>query len=189
MGESAVKLELGSDGRSRVGVGARSVEGGRVQRQQRASQKNCKRSRRICRRKEVFDFRPFNTTRFEITRGKDTRAFERVKGTGENAVDTWKQVAPSAEDRRRQQPRRRPARFLEPSRGEFRRAIAGRRPAMRTRRCHLGEIRRRKEGRARLLRHGRRQRVCGARRSARRAEARGGQVRRGGQEARRHSVR
>ena len=47
------------------------------------------------RRKEVFDFRPFNTTRFEITRGKDTRAFERVKGTGENAVDTWKQVAPA----------------------------------------------------------------------------------------------
>jgi hypothetical protein len=47
------------------------------------------------RRKEVFDFRPFNTTRFEITRGKETRAFERVKGTGENAVDTWKQVAPS----------------------------------------------------------------------------------------------
>ena len=48
------------------------------------------------RRKEVFDFRPFNTTRFEITRGRDTRAFERVKGTGENAVDTWKQVAPAA---------------------------------------------------------------------------------------------
>ena len=48
------------------------------------------------RRKEVFDFRPFNTTRFEITRGKDIRAFERVKGTGENAVDTWKQVVPAA---------------------------------------------------------------------------------------------
>ncbi|MEO5742745.1 MAG: DUF4340 domain-containing protein [Vicinamibacterales bacterium] len=48
------------------------------------------------RRKEVFDFRPFNTTRFEITRGKDMRAFERVKGTGENAVDIWKQVAPAA---------------------------------------------------------------------------------------------
>jgi hypothetical protein len=48
------------------------------------------------RRKEVFDFRPFNTTRFEITRGTATRAFERVKGTGDNAVDTWKQVAPAA---------------------------------------------------------------------------------------------
>jgi hypothetical protein len=48
------------------------------------------------RRKEVFEFRPFNTTRFEITRGSDTRAFERIKGTGANAVDTWKQVAPAA---------------------------------------------------------------------------------------------
>ena len=48
------------------------------------------------RRKDVFDFRPFNTTRFEITRGKDVRAFERVKGTGENAVDTWRQVVPAA---------------------------------------------------------------------------------------------
>jgi hypothetical protein len=48
------------------------------------------------RRKEVFDFRPFNTTRFEITRGTNTIAYERVKGTGENAVDTWKQVAPAA---------------------------------------------------------------------------------------------
>lgn len=47
------------------------------------------------RRKEVFEFRPFNTTRFEITRGTDSRVFERVKGTGANAVDTWKQVAPA----------------------------------------------------------------------------------------------
>jgi hypothetical protein len=48
------------------------------------------------RRKEVFDFRPFNTTRFEIARGNVTRAFERVKGTGDNAVDTWKQVTPAS---------------------------------------------------------------------------------------------
>jgi Domain of unknown function (DUF4340) len=47
------------------------------------------------RRKEIFQFRPFNTTRFEIVRGKDTRAFERVKGTGPNPTDTWKQVLPT----------------------------------------------------------------------------------------------
>jgi len=46
------------------------------------------------RRKEIFDFRPFNATRFEITRGKDTKVFERVKGTG-GAADTWKQTAPA----------------------------------------------------------------------------------------------
>jgi hypothetical protein len=47
------------------------------------------------RRKDVFDFRSFNATRFEITRGDATRAFEKVKGTGENAVDSWKQIAPA----------------------------------------------------------------------------------------------
>jgi len=48
------------------------------------------------RRKELFQFRPYNATRFEITRGKETRAFERVKGSGPNAADTWKQTAPAA---------------------------------------------------------------------------------------------
>lgn len=47
------------------------------------------------RRKEVFDFRPYNTTRFEVARDKETRAFERVKGTGD-AADTWKQLSPTA---------------------------------------------------------------------------------------------
>ena len=45
------------------------------------------------RRKEIFEFRPFNATRFQITRGSDTRVFERVKGTDGNP-DTWKQTAP-----------------------------------------------------------------------------------------------
>jgi hypothetical protein len=47
------------------------------------------------RRKEIFEFRPFNTTRFEITRGKETRAFERIKAKEPNGNDTWKQVVPS----------------------------------------------------------------------------------------------
>ena len=47
------------------------------------------------RRKEIFDFRPFNTTRFEITRGTETRAFERVKAKEPNGSDTWKQVVPA----------------------------------------------------------------------------------------------
>jgi hypothetical protein len=47
------------------------------------------------RRKEIFAFRPFNTLRFEITRGKETRAFERVKAKEPNGNDTWKQVSPA----------------------------------------------------------------------------------------------
>ncbi len=48
------------------------------------------------RRKDVFQFRPFNATRLEITRNGQTIVLERTKGPGENAPDTWKRVAPTA---------------------------------------------------------------------------------------------
>ena len=95
MGTSSVTFELGKEadtgsvwGRDPSKAAVFSVNNGLAMELQKTVEN--------FRRKEVFDFRPFNTTRFEITRGKDTRAFERVKGTGENAVDTWKQVAPAA---------------------------------------------------------------------------------------------
>jgi hypothetical protein len=95
MGAESVKFELGKEadlgavwGRDPSKSAVFSVNNGVAMELQKTVEN--------FRRKEVFDFRPFNTTRFEITRGKDTRAFERVKGTGENAVDTWKQVAPAA---------------------------------------------------------------------------------------------
>jgi hypothetical protein len=50
------------------------------------------------RRKDAFEFRAFNATRAEFTRGAATVAFERVKGEGENAVDSWKRVSPSPAD-------------------------------------------------------------------------------------------
>jgi hypothetical protein len=50
------------------------------------------------RRKEAFEFRAFNATRADFTRGDQTVAFERVKGQGENAVDSWKRVSPSPAD-------------------------------------------------------------------------------------------
>jgi hypothetical protein len=48
------------------------------------------------RRKDMFDMRAFNATHIEITRNGKTTAFDKVKGTGENAQDTWKRVSPSA---------------------------------------------------------------------------------------------
>ena len=50
------------------------------------------------RRKEMFDMRAFTATRIEITRGGKTTAFDKVKGTGENAQDTWKRVSPTPAD-------------------------------------------------------------------------------------------
>jgi len=50
------------------------------------------------RRKDLFEFRPYNATRLEITRGGTTSAFEKVKGEGQNAVDKWRRVGPPAKD-------------------------------------------------------------------------------------------
>ena len=50
------------------------------------------------RRKDVFEFRPFNATHIEITRNGQTITLERAKGQGENAPDKWKRVSPSAAD-------------------------------------------------------------------------------------------
>jgi hypothetical protein len=50
------------------------------------------------RRKDIFEFRPFNANRIEMTRNGQTIVLERVKGQGENAPDTWRRVSPSAKD-------------------------------------------------------------------------------------------
>jgi hypothetical protein len=50
------------------------------------------------RRRDVFEFRAFNATRAEFTRAGQTVVFEKVKGEGENAADSWKRVSPNAAD-------------------------------------------------------------------------------------------
>jgi hypothetical protein len=50
------------------------------------------------RRKDVFEFRPFNANRVELTRNGQTLVLERVKGQGENAPDKWRRVSPTAGD-------------------------------------------------------------------------------------------
>lgn len=42
--------------------------------------------------KELFEFRPFSAERLRLTRGADTFEFQKVKGSGENAVDKWQRV-------------------------------------------------------------------------------------------------
>lgn len=93
-GATAVKLELGKEA-DPGSVWARDPSKAAVFSVNNGVAMELKKTVDDLRRKEVFDFRPYNTTRFEITRGTETRAFERVKGTGDNAVDTWKQVAPA----------------------------------------------------------------------------------------------
>jgi hypothetical protein len=44
--------------------------------------------------KDLFEFRSFTGSRFEIVRDGATLVFEKQKGTGENALDKWVQVQP-----------------------------------------------------------------------------------------------
>ena len=49
------------------------------------------------RRKDVFEFRAFNATRVEFTRGSQTIILERVKGQGDKP-DSWRRVSPNPAD-------------------------------------------------------------------------------------------
>jgi hypothetical protein len=50
------------------------------------------------RRKDVFEFRAFNATSIQITRGGDTLAYEKSKGQGKDATEKWRQTRPAAKD-------------------------------------------------------------------------------------------
>ncbi len=48
------------------------------------------------RRKELFEFKAFSATELVLTRGADVVTLKKVKGTGENATDTWTVTAGGA---------------------------------------------------------------------------------------------
>lgn len=50
------------------------------------------------RRKDLFEFRPFNATALDITRDGQTFAFQKVKGTDKDQTEKWRQTAPVARD-------------------------------------------------------------------------------------------
>jgi hypothetical protein len=49
------------------------------------------------RRKDLFEFRPFNATHIELTRNGETVVLDRVKGANDKP-DTWKRVSPNPGD-------------------------------------------------------------------------------------------
>jgi hypothetical protein len=50
------------------------------------------------RRKDVFEFRAYNATAIQVTRGAATLAFEKVRGEGKDAGEKWRQVKPATRD-------------------------------------------------------------------------------------------
>jgi len=50
------------------------------------------------RRKDLFEFRPYNANHIEITRNGQTAVFDRVKSASEGKPDTWHRASPNAGD-------------------------------------------------------------------------------------------
>jgi hypothetical protein len=50
------------------------------------------------RRKDLFEFRPYNANHVEITRNGQTVVFDRVKSSSEGTPDKWRRVSPNAGD-------------------------------------------------------------------------------------------
>lgn len=50
------------------------------------------------RRKDVFEFRSFNASRIELTRGGQAVVFEKIKGQGDNPQDKWRRASPDPKD-------------------------------------------------------------------------------------------
>jgi hypothetical protein len=103
---SVVNLHLGS-ARASLAIGsaasddtyyARDLSRPDVYTVQKAAGDDFKKTADDYRRKDMFDMRAFTANHIEITRSGKTVAFDKVKGTGENAADTWKRVSPAGSD-------------------------------------------------------------------------------------------
>jgi hypothetical protein len=50
------------------------------------------------RRKELFEFRAYNATSIQVTRGADTLAFEKTGGQGKEAGEKWRETKPATKN-------------------------------------------------------------------------------------------
>jgi len=99
-GSSRATLLIGSaaTGESKSGVYAKDASRPLVFTLPQEVADELKKSIDDLRKKDVFEFRPFNTTRIEIVRGAQTVIFEKTKGTGKDTSEKWRRVAPAAGD-------------------------------------------------------------------------------------------
>jgi hypothetical protein len=105
--EETVNLNLGS-ARATLLVGAKAPEGNTVYARDASKPAvvtiesslvdDLKKGADDYRRKDLFEFRPFNATHLELTRNGQTLVLDRVKGKGDNAPDTWHRASPNPGD-------------------------------------------------------------------------------------------
>jgi hypothetical protein len=100
VGSARATLQLGSKAEDNT-VYARDTSRPMVMTVESALADDLKKGADEYRRKDIFEFRPFNATHIEFTRNGQTVAFDKVKNTGKDAQtnpDMWKRVSPSAKD-------------------------------------------------------------------------------------------
>jgi hypothetical protein len=105
--EATVNLNLGS-ARATLLIGARGPDGNTVYARdaskpavvtiETALLDDLKKGADEYRRKDLFEFRPFNATRIELSRNGQTVVLDRVKGQGDNAPDKWHRASPNPGD-------------------------------------------------------------------------------------------
>lgn len=105
--EATVDLNAGS-ARATLQIGAKTPEGNTVYARDASKPAvvtiesslldDLKKGADDYRRKDLFEFRPFNATHIEMTRNGQTIVLDRVKGQGENAPDKWHRASPNPGD-------------------------------------------------------------------------------------------
>jgi hypothetical protein len=103
---SVVNLHLGS-ARASLAIGgaagddtyyARDMSRPDVYTVQKAAGDDFKKTADDYRRKDMFDMRAFTANHIEITRNGKTVAWDKTKGSGDNAADVWKRTSPAGSD-------------------------------------------------------------------------------------------
>ncbi|HKT79850.1 MAG TPA: DUF4340 domain-containing protein [Vicinamibacterales bacterium] len=91
LGQGSARITVAIGGKAGDDVYVRDVSKPTVATIEQAFADDVKKGFEDYRQKELFNFRAFNATRLELTRGGKTVAFERVKAT-DGKADTWKRV-------------------------------------------------------------------------------------------------
>jgi hypothetical protein len=97
LGSSRATLLIGSKADKDNTVYARDASKPAVVTVEQALLDDLKKDADNYRRKDLFEFRPFNATHIELTRNGQTVVLERVKGENDKP-DTWKRVSPNPGD-------------------------------------------------------------------------------------------
>ncbi len=98
LGSARAALVLGDKAQDTTTVYARDTSRPMVMTVESALLDDLKKGPDELRKKDIFDFRAYNATKLEVSRAGQTVAFEKVKGQGKDAQETWRRGSPNPKD-------------------------------------------------------------------------------------------